>query len=343
VGEESGASVDASEHGNVPDETISVKETAGTTAEAIPEGPTRPRWPMWLALGIVAGLLAAGGAYFGLMSYQGALTTAHQHAFETAEEHCLNALESLISAQGELYKAETTPGNPFDYVFKQIAESTQKDLDKAAAEVAAAEKATALVEDETARAALTGGIEKLKRASMELGKSAKLLPPRGPLMDLAQDVTELANTADETRENTILLINKRSWPAAAARNKQGLSEAAVALKKLDQMEKLRLEVGTAGSGIAQAQQEMRLTRTMLALQTQLIASGRSSRTSAFNSSIDKYNDLAGELDDVSPAEFYGDEAVFLEAPMTMAANADASLDRAAEKLTEAREAFLTSQ
>lgn len=301
---------------------------------------SRSRLILWVALGLVAGLLVAAGAYFGWTSYQNAQAVARQEAFETAQAHYEKALDSLDSAQASLSGADTVLGEPHGVAYTQLATSAANDLEIANKELTAAEKAAPLIENRVARRSLTEGIKFMREASEELDGATKSLPQYGPLMDLADDVVDLSDTISDTREDTLQAINKNTWSTAAKKNKSGLAAVRIASKKLNQMEKLRVKLKSAGHGITQAQQEVRANKSQMTIQSQLIANGRAGRTSTFNALIDKYNDGIDKFDTIGMPKFYDSAKAYLGAPMMAAATAAASLDRADEKLIDAREAFL---
>ena len=315
---------------------------AASEPTALPS-PGRSRRNLWIALGLVAGLLVAGGVFLGYTAQQRAEAVARQTAFETAEAHSTKALAALHTAQSSLSLADVALDDPLEAAYRRLSTSAQKELEAADSELAAATKATALVEEAAARRSLTAGITHMRDASKDLDAAAEALPAYGPLIDLAGEVSALSESSFDVREDTLLAINKSRWSSAAKQNKNGLAQVGSALKKLDQMEKRRAKLGATGNGIAQAKQEFQANKSIMGIQSQLISNGRAGRISTYNSFTSKYNNALDTLDITPVPGFYDDSHAYLGAPMTAVTNAASSLNRAKEKLTEAREAFLAGQ
>jgi len=318
-------------------------EKPGSAEPTEPASPGRSRRTLWIALSLVLVLLIAGGSYLAYALHLRDEALARQTAFETAESHSSKALKALKTAQQGLSIADVAQGDPLQAAYQRLSTSALKELETADSELAAAEKATALVEDAAARTALTSGIKHMRDASKELDGAANVLPEYGPLIDLAREVSALSESIFDVREDTLLAINKSTWSAAAKKNKSGLAQVGSALKKLDQMEKLRLKLGATPNGILPAKQEMQANKSLMGMQSQLISNGRAGRISTYNSFTGKYNSSLDSLDSISVPGFYNDSRAYLGAPMTAVTSAASSLNRAEEKLTEARKAFLASK
>lgn len=330
--------------GNQP--TASEEATAPSDPQSATSTPAkrgRRRWLLWLFLGLLAGVLVTGGTVFAITSSQKTKAASREDAFATAEAHYETAIEALSAVDTAQRVIETNLGDGFDEQFAKADTTLTEAIAKATPELESAQEAATAIEDEATRTALEKAIDLAKQAATELGEATEDLTATAPLMNQAQELDLLSTKIAEEIDDTIVLINKSKWPSATKKSETTRADIASAQKKIKQMEKLRLKLGVAAHGITAATEEMKLDKEMADVQSDLIDSGRSKTYSAYNKSIDNYNDLASEMDDIYLADFYDDPYVYLEGQLTSIEMAKGEIQRSKQSHTEAVEAFHTSE